>query len=202
MRHDCATIYGSAIRLWSCDIGYRNTWNDGHRDDRARHPRRALFKVMSTATESVWDYPRPPRLESATRHIQVILNGVTIADTRHAKRVLETSHPPVYYLPIEDVLMEHFTPTAHQSFCEFKGMASYYTITVADVRIENGAWYYPHPTASYTDLLDHLAIYPGKMDACYVDGERVQAQAGDFYGGWITNDIVGPFKGGPGTWGW
>ena len=152
--------------------------------------------------ESVWDYPRPPRLEPSTKRIEVIFNGVVIADTHHALRILETSHPPVYYIPPSDLRMEYFTPTRHRTVCEFKGAAQYYAITVGDRHIENVAWYYPRPAAPYAALRDHLAIYPSLMDACFVDGERVQAQAGDFYGGWITSDIVGPFKGEPGTWGW
>jgi uncharacterized protein (DUF427 family) len=152
--------------------------------------------------ESVWDYPRPPRLEESQKHIQVIFNGVVIAETRQAKRVLETSHPPVYYIPPQDVKLEYFTPTSRTTFCEFKGAASYYSIRVGDKTALNAAWYYPHPTAPYAELANYIAIYPGKMDACFVDGERVQAQEGDFYGGWITGEIVGPFKGSTGTFGW
>ncbi|MHB8600353.1 MAG: DUF427 domain-containing protein [Ktedonobacteraceae bacterium] len=152
--------------------------------------------------ESVWDYPRPPRVEDSTKHIQVILNGVVIADSHRAKRVLETSHPPVYYIPPEDMQMQYFKPTPRTTFCEFKGAASYYTITVGDKIIPNGAWYYAHPTHPYEALQGYIALYPGKMDICTVNGEQVQAQEGDFYGGWITKDIVGPFKGGMGTFGW
>lgn len=152
--------------------------------------------------ESVWDYPRPPRLEDSNKHIRVEFNGVAIADTRRAKRVLETSHPPVYYLPPEDVRMEYFKPTPRSTFCEWKGAASYYTIEVGDKRAENAAWYYPSPSAQFADIKDYIAVYPSRMDACYVDGEQVQSQAGDFYGGWITSNIVGPFKGGAGSWGW
>ena len=152
--------------------------------------------------ESVWDYPRPPRLEASTKHIQVEFNGIVIADTRRARRILETSHPPVYYIPPEDIRMEYLTSTTQSSFCEWKGTASYYTITVGKKSVPNGAWYYKQPSERYSELANHVAFYPGKMDACYVDGERVQAQAGDFYGGWVTNEIVGPFKGGAGTWGW
>ncbi len=153
--------------------------------------------------ESVWDYPRPPRVEGSGRHIQVILNGVVIADSRRTTRVLETSHPPVYYIPPDDVrLADYFTPTTRSTHCEFKGTARYDTITVGD-RVEvDAAWTYPHPARGYEALKDHIAVYPGRMDACYVDGEAVQAQPGDFYGGWVTADIVGPFKGGPGAWGW
>jgi uncharacterized protein (DUF427 family) len=116
--------------------------------------------------------------------------------------VLETSHPPVYYLPPEDVQMVYFQPSPKATFCEWKGMAAYYTIVVGDRRLDHGAWYYPEPTEPFRDIAHYIAVYPGKMDACYVDDELVQAQPGDFYGGWITQDIVGPFKGGLGTWGW
>ena len=152
--------------------------------------------------ESVWDYPRPPRLEDSSRHIRVVFNGEVIADSRRAKRVLETSHPPVYYLPPEDVQMAYFQPTPKATFCEWKGMAAYYTLTVGDRQVENGAWYYPEPTEPFLAIAHYIAVYPSKMDACYVDDEQVQAQPGDFYGGWITQDIVGPFKGSMGTWGW
>ena len=152
--------------------------------------------------ESVWDYPRPPRSEPTVRRIRIIFNGVTIADTRRAIRVLETSHPPVYYLPPEDVRMEYFTPANGSSLCEWKGRASYYDLTVGDRHEAAVAWTYPAPTLDFTPLANHLAVYPGKMDACYVDDERATPQPGTFYGGWITADIVGPFKGGPGTDGW
>lgn len=144
--------------------------------------------------ESVWDYPRPPRLEASARHIQIVFNGVVIADTTRAQRVLETSHPPVYYVPPEDVRLEYCTPTTRRTFCEWKGAASYYTITVAGKTAVNAAWYYPAPTPGYAAIKDHVAFYPSKMDACSVDGERAQPQPGDFYGGWITHEIVGPFK--------
>ncbi|HIK44857.1 MAG TPA: DUF427 domain-containing protein [Leptolyngbyaceae cyanobacterium M65_K2018_010] len=152
--------------------------------------------------ESVWDYPRPPRVEDSPRRIRVVLNGVVIADSQRTKRVLETSHPPVYYLPPADVQMQYFQPTARTTFCEWKGAATYYTITVGDRQVVNGAWAYPQPTEPFRGIAHYLAVYPGQMDACYVDDQQVQAQPGDFYGGWITPEIVGPFKGGPGTWGW
>ena len=152
--------------------------------------------------ESVWDYPRPPRVEDSSKHIKVILNGVVIVDTHRAKRILETSHPPVYYLPPEDVKMGYFTPTSRTTYCEFKGAASYYTIQVGDKTLSNGAWYYRKPTKGYESITNYIALYPSQMDACYVDDEQVQPQQGDFYGGWITKSIVGPFKGGPGTYGW
>jgi uncharacterized protein (DUF427 family) len=152
--------------------------------------------------ESVWDYPRPPRLEPSEKHIQVVFGGVVIAETRRALRILETSHPPVYYIPPEDVKLEHCAPTQRSTVCEWKGAASYYTITAGGKMAQHAAWYYPRPTHPYEALAGYVAFYPGMMDACYVDNERVQAQAGDFYGGWITSEIVGPFKGEPGTLGW
>jgi uncharacterized protein (DUF427 family) len=152
--------------------------------------------------ESVWDYPRPPRLEDTNKHIQIIFNGVAIADTHNAKRVLETSHPPVYYIPPSDIKMEYLVRTPHSSFCEWKGPARYYTVAVGDKQVQNAAWFYPDPTPAFTAIKDYVAFYPQLMDACYVNGEKVQPQPGDFYGGWVTSDIVGPFKGGSGTWGW
>lgn len=152
--------------------------------------------------ESVWDYPRPPRLESITRHIQITFNGEIIADTRHARRVLETSHPPVYYIPPEDIRQEFLQPGSGLSFCEWKGEARYYTVAVNGARAENAGWCYPHPTAGFAAIKDHVAFYPAPMDACLVDGERARPQPGNFYGGWITGDIVGPFKGEPGSSGW
>lgn len=152
--------------------------------------------------ESVWDYPRPPRVEDSSRHLRVVFNGVVIAETRRAKRVLETSHPPVYYIPPDDIHQEYLTLTAKATWCEWKGRASYYTVTVGDKQATNAAWFYSNPSSGFTAIEDHVAVYPHLMDACYVDGELVQPQAGGFYGGWITSDIVGPFKGEPGTVGW
>jgi uncharacterized protein (DUF427 family) len=161
---------------------------------------------MHTANhqESVWDYPRPPRVEDSHKHIRVIFNGVTIAETRQAKRVLETSHPPVYYIPPEDVKREYFTTTPRSTFCEYKGTAAYYTIRIGDRSAPNAAWFYPRPSAPYAAIANYVAVYPGAVDACYVDDELVQPQPGDFYGGWITKEIVGPFKGDPrlNTAGW
>ncbi|MAU12105.1 MAG: hypothetical protein CL607_19945 [Anaerolineaceae bacterium] len=152
--------------------------------------------------ESVWDYPRPPRMELSDERVRVVFNGVTIADSKNAFRVLETSHPPTYYIPPEDVQMQFFSPTNRMTFCEYKGAASYYTLNV-DGRIEeNVAWAYKNPTPGFREIDGYIALYPGRMDACYVDDELVQAQEGDFYGGWITSKIVGPFKGAPGTLGW
>ena len=152
--------------------------------------------------ESVWDYPRPPRLEPANKYIQVMFNGETIADTRRAMRVLETSHPPVYYIPPEDIKTEYLRKAGGSSFCEWKGQAAYWTVAVGGRTAENAAWYYPRPTEAFAPIRDYVAFYPGLMDACYVDGELVRPQPGGFYGGWITDAVVGPFKGEPGTRGW
>lgn len=158
--------------------------------------------VPGVGQESVWDYPRPPRLEESSQHIRVVFNGVTIADTHGALRILETSHPPVYYIPPDDIQMQYLVQTPRSSYCEWKGQAGYYTVSVGDRMAENAAWFYPDPVPDYAALKGHVAFYPSRMEACYVDDERVQSQAGDFYGGWITSAIVGPFKGGLGTWGW
>jgi uncharacterized protein (DUF427 family) len=157
-------------------------------------------------TESVWDYPRPPHLEPTPSHIRIVHRGIVLADTTNALRILETSHPPVYYIPPADIAMHHLerSPT-RSSFCEFKGHATYWairSITPASHDVPDAAWSYPHPTPSYAALRDHLAFYASRVDECTVDGELVQPQPGDFYGGWITSRIRGPFKGPPGTRGW
>lgn len=152
--------------------------------------------------ESVWDYPRPPRVEPTSKRVRVVFNGVVIADTTHAQRVLETSHPPAYYIPPEDIRMEYLTATPHRTFCEFKGSASYWGITVNGRSTEDAGWSYKSPNPGYEAIKDCIAFFASRVDEALVDGERAQAQAGDFYGGWITSNIVGPFKGGPGTWGW
>ena len=152
--------------------------------------------------ESVWDYPRPPRLEDNDRRIKVVFGDVTLAYTTRAKRVLETSHPPVYYIPEDDIRMEHLMPAPGTSFCEWKGIARYYDVVTDDRREDRVAWAYPDPTPGFESLKGHIAFYPSRMDNCWIDGEKVEAQKGDFYGGWVTSEIVGPFKGGAGTWGW
>ncbi|GAB4232281.1 MAG: DUF427 domain-containing protein [Stanieria sp.] len=165
-----------------------------------------MFKPQPTppqpGQESVWDYPRPPRLESSTQHIQVIFNQIAIADSHRTYRVLETSHPPVYYIPPEDIQIAYLHQTPRQSFCEWKGIANYYTVQVGDRQEVNAAWFYPNPTHEFAAIKNYVAFYPSRMDACYVDGEQVQPQPGDFYGGWITKNIVGPFKGSADSWGW
>jgi uncharacterized protein (DUF427 family) len=152
--------------------------------------------------ESVWDYPRPPLIEDFTGHIRVIFNKLVIANTHGAKRVLETSHPPVYYIPPQNIQMHYLVKSPLTSWCEFKGKAHYYTVVVNEKEAKNAAWYYPNPTPDFLALKDYVAFYPSLMDACYVNSEKVEAQHGDFYGGWITRNIVGPFKGEAGTQGW
>jgi uncharacterized protein (DUF427 family) len=153
--------------------------------------------------ESVWDYPRPPRVEPTTRRIRVVLGGETIVDTRRARRVLEKSHPPVYYVPLDEVRPGHLAPSdGRETFCEWKGLASYFDVVAGGTRVPRGAWTYRDPRPGYEAIRDAAAFYPGRMDACFVDDELVEAQDGDFYGGWITSDVVGPFKGAPGTRDW
>lgn len=152
--------------------------------------------------ESVWDYPRPPRLEPVAKHITIELGGVTIADTTRAYRVLETSHAPVYYIPLEDVKKEILGHSSHTSACEWKGNAHYFSLINGSKLIKDAVWYYPNPVPAFAPIQNHLAFYPHLVDACFVDGERVKPQPGNFYGGWITSDIVGPFKGEPGSWTW
>lgn len=152
--------------------------------------------------ESVWNYPRPPRIELTDRHVQVLFNGVTIADSHNCVRVLETSHPPMYYIPLTDVQLYYLSPSLQRTVCEWKGTARYYDLRVDDRAVENAAWTYPAPRRGYEPLAEYLAFYPALMDACLVDGEKVQPQPGFFYGGWITADIVGPFKGEAGSQSW
>ena len=152
--------------------------------------------------ESVWDYPRPPRLERSPNRVTIVHHGITVADSDRCWRVLETSHPPVYYVPREDIAAGLLESAAGSSFCEFKGTASYWDLVVGDTRVREAAWSYEHPDPGYADLTGAIAFYPGRVDACTVAGERVRPQEGDFYGGWITDDITGPFKGAPGTRGW
>lgn len=151
--------------------------------------------------ESVWDYPRPPRLEPTSRHITVSFAGAVVAETRRAHRVLETSQPPAYYIDPADVRMDLLVPSSQRTFCEWKGLASYYDVVVGGRVAEGAAWTYPEPTPGFALIRDHLAFYAQALD-CAIDGERVAANEGTFYGGWITSDVVGPFKGGAGTAHW
>ncbi|GGV41743.1 hypothetical protein GCM10010495_69180 [Kitasatospora herbaricolor] len=155
------------------------------------------------AQESVWDYPRPPAVRAAPgRLVEVWFAERLVASTRQAVRVLETSHPPVYYLPAADVATELLTPGGAVTHCEWKGQARYWDLEVGARRAAQAAWSYPEPLPAYRELRGMLAFHPGLVDRCTVDGETVRAQEGGFYGGWITAGITGPYKGGPGTWAW
>jgi uncharacterized protein (DUF427 family) len=150
----------------------------------------------------VWDYPRPPSLEQTQRHVVVELGGRVIADTTRAWRVCETSHPPGYYVPRSDIADGVLQPSAGGSFCEWKGRATYWTVVVGDRTEPDAAWSYESPSPAFASMAGAVAFYPGRMDRCLVDGEVVRPQAGGFYGGWITDEVVGPFKGEPGTRFW
>jgi uncharacterized protein (DUF427 family) len=150
----------------------------------------------------VWDYPRPPRIERTTRRVRAVVAGTTLADSIRALRVLETSHPPVYYVPSGDIRMDLLTLASDTSLCEWKGYAVYYDAIVDGKRIERVAWSYPKPTKPFESLREHLAFYLPALQAGYVDEERARPQPGGFYGGWITSDLAGPFKGEPGSGGW
>lgn len=152
--------------------------------------------------ESVWAYPRPPRLERTPRRLEIWLGGVRIADTTGAYRVLETSHPPTYYLPRAAFLPGVLQPAAGRSVCEWKGPATYWTLEAGGQRAEAAGWSYETPTPAFQAIAGFVAVYAGRMDACRVDGVPVTPQPGGFYGGWITPDVVGPFKGEPGSLGW
>lgn len=151
--------------------------------------------------ESVWSYPRPPRLEPSARLIEVELAGTCIARSERAQRVLETSHPPTYYIHPDDVAWDLIVPAPGTSLCEWKGAASYWTVDVGTARAERAGWSYPTPTPGFAAVADHVAFYPALV-TCRVDGQQVTPQPGGFYGGWITPHVVGPFKGGPATLGW
>ena len=151
--------------------------------------------------ESVWDNPRPPRLEPTQRHLVVAYGGEVIAHSQRAQRVVETSQPPAYYLNPADVRMDLLRPSSHRTFCEWKGLASYYDVIVGTEIATDAVWSYPSPHPDFAAIQDCLAFYAQVLD-CSVDGEAVVGNEGTFYGGWITRDIVGPFKGGSGTAHW
>jgi uncharacterized protein (DUF427 family) len=152
--------------------------------------------------ESVWDYPRPPRVAPDDRTVRVVFNGVTVAESSRAIRVLETAGAPVWYLPPDDVRMDLLEPIDRRTVCEWKGDASYFDLRVGDRVARSAAWTYRRPRPGYESITDHVAFYAGRVDAAFVGAERATPQPGDFYGGWITSDVVGPFKGEPGTGGW
>ena len=152
--------------------------------------------------ESVWDYPRPPRLEDFSGSITIELGGQTIASTTRAWRVLETSHPPTYYLPRDAFREDVLRPATGASWCEWKGKASYFDVVTATREAPRAAWTYERPSGAFAPITDAVAVLATEVDRCIVNGEEVLAQPGGFYGGWITSWIVGPFKGIPGSMGW
>jgi uncharacterized protein (DUF427 family) len=152
--------------------------------------------------ESVWDYPRPPRVEASAEAVEIVLGGVVVARTTRSLRVLETSHPPTYYLPEASFSAGVLRPATGTTYCEFKGTATYADLVTAVRTAPRAAWTYPQPSPGFERLVGHVALMPGSVDRCTVDGEVVLPQAGGFYGGWITSRVVGPFKGEPGTRGW
>lgn len=163
--------------------------------------RRPTPDVPGPGQESVWDYPRPPRLERSDEHVVVRVGDHVVADTRRAWRVLETSHPPTYYVPRDDVDATLLEPSARRTFCEWKGRASYADLVVDGDRIADACWWYDTPTAGFADLAGAVAFYPELVTAT-VDGEEVRGVPGGFYGSWVTSRVAGPFKGAPGTEWW
>ncbi|MGD2058829.1 MAG: DUF427 domain-containing protein [Anaerolineales bacterium] len=151
--------------------------------------------------ESVWDYPRPPRLDHSGELVKVIYKGQTIAETSRSVRILETSLAPSYYIPPEDVNFENLKRRQRTTWCEWKGQAHYFDVVVGEATAANAGWAYPDPTSPYEEIRDYLSFYPSRVD-CFVDGEMAEPQPGGFYGGWVTSKVVGPFKGEPGTERW
>lgn len=149
--------------------------------------------------ESVWDYPRPPSLTRVDRHVVVRLGGQVVADATSVWRVCETSHPPAYYLDPESFTPGGLSPGTGSSFCEFKGSASYWTLAAGGVEVANVGWSYEDPSPTFAAMRGAVSLYPGRVEEVLLDGERVRPQSGGFYGGWITDEVVGPFKGEPGT---
>lgn len=164
-----------------------------------RHP---VAETPGPGQESVWDYPRPPALVQRHERVRVELGDRVVAETTEAWCVLETSHPPTYYLPVNAFAPDVLRPATGSSFCEWKGTAAYLDLVGGDRTAAGAAWYYPSPSAEFSVLRDHVSLYPAATDGCFVDDERVQPQPGGFYGGWITGRVVGPFKGAPGTLAW
>lgn len=158
--------------------------------------------IPGPGQESVWDYPRPPRVEPVPERIRVVVDGVALADTRRAQRVLETAGAPVYYVPRSDVRMDLLAASSTTSVCEWKGAATYWSYAGQGRRIRDVAWSYERPNAGYEAIAGHLAFYAARVDEAWVADERAEPQPGGFYGGWVTSRIVGPVKGEPGSWGW
>jgi uncharacterized protein (DUF427 family) len=172
-----------------------------HRREVARE-RPAGAVVPGPGQESVWDYPRPPAVEPVAARVRIEFGGIVLADTTSAFRVCETSSPPCYYIPAADVAMTHLAPSSRTSFCEWKGVASYWTVRVGEREAKDAAWSYPKPARGFEPIRDYLAFYCRRMDACWVGDDRVTPQPGLYYGGWVTPNLVGPFKGSPGSEHW
>ena len=151
--------------------------------------------------ESVWDYPRPPRLEDDARLVRVLCGSTIIAESRRTLRILETASPPTFYIPPQDVRTDLLSRARGASLCEWKGSATYWSLCIDGQELPNVAWSYEQPFADFTRILGYLGFYPSKLE-CHVDGHRVAPQSGGFYGGWVTPEVVGPFKGDRGTGGW
>lgn len=154
-----------------------------------------LVRILSMKRESVWDYPRPPAVEKSERRVRIVVEGVTVVDTTDSYRILETSHPPVFYISPDAVTDARMVDNERKTFCEFKGVASYTDLVVGDRTITDAAWFYRSPSPGFEVIADRLAFYPSKMGECWVDDDLVVPQQSDFYGGWITPEIEGPFKG-------
>ncbi len=152
--------------------------------------------------ESVWAYPRPAVAQPSGAHIVIEHAGVILADTRLSIRTLETSHPPSYYIPPDDIALGVLRRANGSSFCEWKGAAVYWDVVIGDIVLPRAAWSYPDPSPQFAPLRGHVAFYAEPFDRCSVDDEMVTAQPGSFYGGWITSKLAGPFKGVPGSQGW
>ena len=176
-------------------VAERRNWREMRRERPAHVP------APGPGEESVWDYPRPPRLEALSRRVEVWAGRAQVAGSDRPFRVCETASPPVYYLPREDVECALLAPAERESFCEWKGLARYWHVEAPGERIEHAAWSYPEPDTGFEALARAVAFYPARL-ACFLDGERVRAQPGRFYGGWVTDGLLGPFKGEPGTEGW
>jgi uncharacterized protein (DUF427 family) len=158
--------------------------------------------VPAPGQRSVWDFPRPPTLEPVPARVTVKCGAVVIANTMNAVRVLETASPPTYYLPMADVMHGVLVPCDGESFCEWKGRARYWTVSTPQRQAARAAWGYPAPDRAFAAIAGYVAFYAGRMDACRVGADLVIPQPGAFYGGWITPEFTGPFKGEPGTTHW
>lgn len=157
---------------------------------------------MTHTLENVGDYPRPPALEPFAASVRIDFGGQTICTSNNAWRVMETFHPPTYYIPVSDFTEGVLRPAQGSSMCEWKGQANYFDIVAGNQIAPRAGWTYRRPTQRFATIKDHVAVYAEPMDACFVDGEKVAPQPGNFYGGWVNSWITGPIKGAPGTTHW